>query len=478
MDRCFVDAPGDNTWTYRAADDISSRIASTLLSLGLVEGDRVAVRIAKSPWIIFVLLACLRAGIVFVPLGARTPDAEARRILSDLDPALVLNDDTLGAFPTHGDVPMYDLASVLHRAAHAPRQLEVARTMAGDVAMILYTSGSTGAPKGVTWTHGFMADNAQAQQRQWQLSPADTMLHVVPMSHAHGYSLALNSVLIGGARLRFMHGFDVERAVEELAHATVFSGVPTMYVRLLESPRLNAAACAGVRLFLSSSAALSPALVDAFEARTQRRVVQCYGLTETGTLASSSMTGLRKQGAIGLAWPDVHLRVVNEAGDLEQCGHWGHLQVRKPYVFGGYWRRPKETAACFTDDGFYRTGDLATVDDQGFLSIVGRATDVIVSGGYNIHPREIELACERVSGVKESAVVGAPHPSLGEVPVAFIVPQAGCKLETAGVLAALRSDLAPYKIPRWIGVVDELPRLAVGKVDSRRLREGCADLFR
>lgn len=476
LDRCFVDAPGERAMTYRAADDLSARIASVLRDLGVRQGDRVAVRIDKTRTILLLFFACLRAGFVFVPLSARAPDGEARRILADLDAALVIGDAPPGAGPLHADVPVHSAASVLERAADAPQQAEAAQVAPADVAMILYTSGSTGAPKGVTWTHGFMVDNARAQQAQWQLTANDTMLHVVPMAHSHGYSVALNSVLLGGARLRFMPGFDVEQVVAELSRATVFSGVPTMYVRLLDSARLTAAACTGVRLFLSSSAALSPAHLDAFEARTQRRIVQCYGLTETGTLASSSITGPRKRGAVGAAWPGVELRVVNDAGELER-GRCGHLQVRKRHVFAGYWRKPAETAACFTADGFYRTGDLASIDDDGYLAIVGRATDIVISGGYNIHPREVELACERVPGVKESAVVGAPHPSLGEVPVAYIVAQAGCTLDTSAVLDALRRDLAPYKVPRWIGVVADLPRLAVGKVDARRLREDCAQRF-
>jgi malonyl-CoA/methylmalonyl-CoA synthetase len=274
-----------------------------------------------------------------------------------------------------------------------------------------------------------------------------------------------------------LRSFRVEEVINELGGATVFSGVPTMYIRLLDSMLLTAAACVSVRLFLSSSAALSPAHVDAFEARTKRRIVQCYGLTETGTLASTKMTGLCKRGTVGAAWPGVELRVVDEVGNVEKYGRCGHLQVRKKHVFAGYWRKPSETAARFTSDGFYKTGDIASIDDDGFLAIVGRATDIVISGGYNVYPREVELACERVSGVKESVVVGAPHPSLGEAPVAYIVPQDGYKLDTSHVFNALRRDLAPYKMPRWINVVDELPRLAAGKVDIRRLRDDCARCF-
>jgi malonyl-CoA/methylmalonyl-CoA synthetase len=419
-------------------------------------------------------LGCLRAGLVFVPLDARAPDAEARRVLSDLGAALLISDDTAEA-RVHAGVAVHGVASVLGRAVHAAPAHDIASVADEDVAMILYTSGSTGSPKGVAWSHGFMIDNAQAQQSQWQLTADDTMLHVVPMAHSHGYSVALNSVLLGGARLRFLAGFSTDEVVDELASATVFSGVPTMYVRLLESTRFTAATCANVRLFLSSSAALSPQHHDGWEARAKRRLVQCYGLTETGTLASTSVAGPRKRGA--KAWPGVELRVVDDAGKVEEHGRCGHLQVRKHHFFAGYWRRPADSAACFTSDGFYRTGDLAVIDAEGLVSIVGRANDIVISGGYNIHPREVELACERVSGVKESAVVGAPHPSLGEVPVAYIVPQVGFRLDVSNVLDALRRELAPYKVPRWISVVDELPRLAVGKVDARRLREDCARRF-
>lgn len=477
LDRCFIDAPGHDPWTYRAVDDVSARIGSVLLALGLSKGDRVAACIDKSPSILLLFFACLRAGLVFVPLNARAPDAELRRILTDLDAAILISDDTRRADFISDKVLVHDVASLRARASDSHAQHEVAPVAADAPAMILYTSGSTGTPKGVVWTHGFMADNARAQQQQWQLTADDTMLHVVPMAHSHGYSIALNSVLLSGARLRFLPGFDAEQVVGELARATIFSGVPTMYVRLLASAHLTAAACAGVRLFLSSSAAISPAHIEAFELRTQRSIVQCYGLTETGTLASSGGVRSIKRGAAGLAWPGVELRVVNEAGNVEQAGHSGHLQVRKRHFFGGYWGKSDETAASFTTDGFYRTGDLASVDDEGVLEIVGRASDVVISGGYNIHPREVELACERVPGVKDSAVVGAPHPSLGEALVAYIVPRAASTLHVPEVLEALRGELAPYKVPRWIEVVDELPRLPIGKVDVRRLRKDCADRF-
>jgi len=475
----FVQHAGQVSMTYGQIDDASGRLASALHGLGLAKGDRVVVRMEKSAWLIAMYFACLRAGLVFVPVNPHGPAAEVARIVDDAQPGLVVQDEAEVLLP--GSVRSQTLTSQgggsLGGAAAGLAPLDPVPVDAQALGLIVYTSGSTGAPKGVCWSHGLMCSNAQQQFGQWGFRRDDVFLHALPMFHSHGLSVALNSVLMSGCTLRMLSRFDTEEVIAQLAGCTIMSGVPTMYIRLLESAQLTARACKGMRLFMSSSAGLPAAISTQFERRTGHRILEYYGLTETGTLASNPLEGERVSGSVGRALPGVELKTVSTEGAAQRPGEIGELRVRKPQWFSGYWRRAEETARAFAPDGFYCTGDLATIDPRGYVHLVGRSRDVIVAGGFKIYPREIETALDRQAGVRQSVVLGVPHPSLGEVPVALVVldPQGTGAQDT--LLDRLRAELPAYKLPRRIIVSPELPRGASGKIDVQSLRAQLADLF-
>jgi malonyl-CoA/methylmalonyl-CoA synthetase len=341
-----------------------------------------------------------------------------------------------------------------------------------DLAAILYTSGTTGRSKGAMLTHRNLASNASVLHREWGFGPGDVLVHMLPLFHVHGLFVACHCVLMNGTPMRFHAGFDARRALADFAASTVFMGVPTFYTRLLAEPGLTREACSRMRLFVSGSAPLLAETHVEFEQRTGQRILERYGMTETGMLTSNPLEGDRRAGSVGPALPGTEIRVVDDDDRPCVAGTIGNVLVRGANVFSGYWRMPERNREEFTAEGFFRTGDMGMLAADGYLTIVGRSKDLIISGGYNVYPKEVELALDELPGVQESAVVGVPHPDFGEAVTAIVVAKkGGDRPVEAEMIAALKSRLANFKVPKRVHVVDELPRNAMGKVQKNVLRE-------
>jgi malonyl-CoA/methylmalonyl-CoA synthetase len=467
--------------SYAQADEGSARYASLLASLGLRAGDRVAVQVDKSPEALLVYLACLRAGLVYLPLNNAYREGEIGYFLGDAEPRAVIAQPA--SMPWL--VPIANQLGIRHvfdldeqgkgtwsaAAQSQPAQFATVARGAGDLAAILYTSGTTGRSKGAMITHGNLASNAIALHRSWGFGPEDVLVHMLPLFHVHGLFVACHCVLMNGTAMRFHARFDAKKALADIRESTVFMGVPTFYTRLLAEPGLDRAACARMRLFVSGSAPLLAETHVEFERRTGHRILERYGMTETGMLTSNPLVGDRRAGAVGPPLPGVEVRVVDDADKPCAAGTIGHVQVRGPNVFPGYWRMPERNKEEFTADGYFRTGDMGTLSDDGYLTIVGRSKDLIITGGYNVYPKEIELAIDEMEGVKESAVVGVPHVDFGEAVTAVVVATGPKRPTEAAIIAALKGRLANFKVPKRVHFVDDLPRNAMGKVQKNVLRE-------
>jgi len=452
-DRPCLHLDDGTTWRYADLDARSAALAGALGRAGVGVGDRLVAQVAKSADAVALHLACLRAGVVLVPLNTAYTPAEVAAFVDDADPALVVDDAGLAALADDGGPPLGELV---------PRA-------DADPAAMLYTSGTTGRAKGAVLSVGNLVSNARALIEAWRFEPDDVLVHVLPVFHVHGLFVALHCALGVGAAIRFQARFDAGAVIADLPRSTVLMGVPTHHHRLLAHPDLTAEACAGLRLVTSGSAPLSADEHRAFADRTGHRIVERYGMTETMILTSNPYDGERVPGTVGFPLPGVGLRVVDDDGVELPAGQVGGVEVRGPGVFGGYWRRPEATAAAFTPDGWFRTGDVGSLDDEGRLALAGRAGDLIISGGFNVYPAEVELAVGRAPGVDESAVVGVPDPDLGEVVVAVVVARPGASVDESAVLASCE-DLARFKRPRRVVVVDRLPRNAMGKVRKDELR--------
>jgi malonyl-CoA/methylmalonyl-CoA synthetase len=361
-------------------------------------------------------------------------------------------------------------------AALAPEFTTVA-SAGREPAALLYSSGTTGQPKGIVLSHANLQSNAQTLLAAWGFSAQDRLLHALPVFHVHGLFVALGCALLGGASMRWLAGFRAAEVLRFLPECTVFMGVPTYYTRLLAKPALTRAVAGGLRLFVSGSAPLQPETFAAFEARTGQRILERYGMTETNMNTSNPLHGPRKPGTVGPPLPGVEIRIVDEHGAPVAQGQTGQIQVRGPNVFSGYWKRPGQTAGDFTPDGFFATGDLGLIDADGYVTISGRAKDLIISGGLNVHPKEIEDFIDKLPGVGESAVIGVPHPDFGEGVVAVIVAKGDARPTESSVIEACRAGLADFKVPKRVIVVAELPRNSMGKVQKNLLRHAQAGLF-
>ncbi|MDH5204500.1 MAG: AMP-binding protein, partial [Hylemonella sp.] len=365
-------------------------------------------------------------------------------------------------------------------AAQCSDQHEPAVCAADDLAAILYTSGTTGRSKGAMLTHGNLLSNAQVLKEYWGWRPGDVLLHVLPIFHVHGLFVALHGALLNGSKIIWMAKFDARRAIEKLPEATVLMGVPTLYVRMLAEPTLTREAVRNMRLFIAGSA---PLLIETFtdwQERTGHTILERYGMSETIMLTSNpyaAAQGERRGGTVGFPLPGVSLRVCGESGAPVAQGEIGGIQVKGPNVFKGYWRMPEKTREEFTADGYFRTGDVGKIDERGYVTIVGRSKDLIISGGYNVYPAEIEGYINEMPGVAESAVVGVAHPDFGEVGVAVVVARPGAAVDAEQVIAALKSRLANFKIPKRCFVLTELPRNTMGKVQKNLLRDQYKGLF-
>ncbi|HEY8614667.1 AMP-binding protein [Phenylobacterium sp.] len=446
---CFLLSDGSQV-SYGELEASVARVAGRLVAEGVRPGDRVALQAEKSVAGVVIYLATLKAGAVYLPLNGAYTAAEVDYFLRDAEPAVYITDD---------------LGYVAAAAEATPLAAPVARTPA-DLASIIYTSGTTGRSKGAMLSHGNLAANAEALHEAWGFTPDDVLLHALPIFHVHGLFVALHCAFLSGCPMVWLPKFSDAEVLTGLSRATVMMGVPTFYTRLLANPGFTRDTADGVRLFISGSAPLLPSTFDEFEARTGQRILERYGMSEAVIITSNPLEGERIAGSVGYPLPGVELRI----GGGEETGV---IEIRGPSVAGGYWRNPEKTAEEFTPDGFFRTGDVGRRDPDGRVWISGRAKDLIISGGYNVYPKEVELVLDELPGVTESAVVGVPHPDFGEGVVAVVIGQG----EEAAVIAAARGRLAAYKAPKRVVFVDELPRNAMGKVQKNLLRERYAGLF-
>jgi malonyl-CoA/methylmalonyl-CoA synthetase len=482
----MLETPDGRSYAWGALDPITGRIANGLAAAGVAPGDRVAVQVEKSPEAVFLYLACLRAGAVYLPLNSGYTLAELDYFFADAEPAVIVSDPARAA--GIADLASAATARVLtldaggrgslsDAAKAASSDFETVARSADDLAAILYTSGTTGRAKGAMLSHGNLGSNALTLRDAWGFSAADVLLHMLPIYHTHGLFVAINPTLLAGARMIFLPRFEPGAVLAALPRATVTMGVPTYYVRLLARADFTAAVTANMRLFTSGSAPLLEETFHAFEARTGQRILERYGMTETGMNTSNPLHGERRAGTVGPALPGVEVRVAGEAGPVLTAGETGVLEVRGPNVFSGYWRLPDKTREEFRADGFFITGDIARIDPDGYVTIVGRAKDLIISGGLNIYPKEIESVIDALEGVAESAVIGVPHPDFGEGVLAVIKRGAGA-LDAEAIITAARGQLAAFKTPKRVVFVDELPRNSMGKVQKNQLRETYRDAFR
>ncbi|MCB1353852.1 MAG: malonyl-CoA synthase [Rhodobacteraceae bacterium] len=485
-DKPLFERPGLAPITFAEALDGTRRFATVLAGLGVCPGDRVAAQVDKSPEAILLYLATLQVGAVFLPLNTAYTSAEIDYFLGDAEPRLfVCRPETLAAHAGRASATLAVESlganadgSLMARVATAAPMTGHAVLGADDPAAILYTSGTTGRSKGAVLTHGNLASNCTALLECWRFTGADRLIHALPIFHTHGLFVAANMALAAGATMIFLTRFDADEIITEMADASVLMGVPTFYTRLVQSPRLDAVSTASMRLFVSGSAPLLAETHAEFSGRTGHAILERYGMTETCMIASNPYDGERRPGAVGMALPGVEVRVADrETGCPLPAGEIGAIEVRGPNVFQGYWRMPEKTRAEFRDDGFFITGDLGLIDADGYLCIVGRDKDLVISGGYNVYPKEIEALIDELPGVLESAVIGLPHPDLGEGVTAVVVPQNGAALNPAGITAALSGQLARYKQPKHVIIADELPRNVMGKVQKAELRRVHADLY-
>ncbi len=449
----------------------TGRAAAWLRAQGAGPGDRALVQVHKSPAAVILYLACLRAGVVFIPLNTAYQEGELAYFLSDAEPSLLVASPGLAAERVAFAGARITLSGDLRDApwASTSERLPALEAASHEAAAILYTSGTTGRSKGAVLTHGNLASNVEVLAEAWRWQDDDVLLHALPIFHAHGLFVALHCALLGASPIIFHERFEAEAVVRDLPSASVFMGVPTFYTRLLAESPFDAGLCGHMRLFVSGSAPLLDATFDEFRARTGHTILERYGMTEALMITSNPYEGPRVAGSVGPPLPGVSVRVASEGGRAA-VGEPGVLEIKGPNLFAGYWRNPEKTAEDHTADGWFITGDVATEDAQGVVRIVGRAKDLIISGGYNVYPKEIELAIDALDGVLESAVVGVPHPDFGEGVVAVVVREPGGDLEPEAISSALASQLAAFKRPKRIVVVGELPRNAMGKVQKAELR--------
>jgi malonyl-CoA/methylmalonyl-CoA synthetase len=469
-------------FSYADLDGETARYAQLLASLGLEPGDRVAVQAEKSHAAFFLYLACVRAGFAYLPLNTAYLAGEVGYFLENAQARVVVAQpksmpwmEPLAA--KLGIKHLYTLdeageGTLAAAARAAPDKFATVERSGGDLAAILYTSGTTGRSKGAMITHRNLSSNALVLHRVWGFRPGDVLLHMLPIFHVHGLFVACHTALLNGSRMLFHARFDAQRALDEFARATVFMGVPTFYTRLVAQAGLDRAACRNMRLFIAGSAPLLPETFEAFRARTGHAILERYGMTETGMLTSNPLEGERRAGTVGLALPGVSVRVVGDRDDVLPAGEIGNVQVKGDNVLPGYWRLPEKNKEEFTADNYFRTGDVGKFSADGYLSVVGRSKDLIITGGYNVYPKEIELLIDKMAGVAESAVIGLPHADFGESVTAVVVRTRGAAGPKEGeIIAGLKSQLANYKVPKRVFFLEDLPRNAMGKVQKNELRK-------
>ena len=487
LDGIAIETDNGLAYSWRDLERGTAMIANLFASLKLEEGARIAVQVEKSVEALMLYLATLRAGYVFLPLNTAYQKAEIEYFVGNAEPAVVVcTHANFGwvskiAFQA-GTQHVYTLGddrtgSLLERAARQSDRHDTVARQDDDLAAILYTSGTTGRSKGAMLTHGNLRSNAEVLKTYWGWREGDVLIHALPIFHVHGLFVASHGALLNGSKMLWFAKFDPKKVIERLPDASVFMGVPTLYVRMLAEPRLDREAARNMRLFVSGSAPLLMETFEAWKERTGHTILERYGMSETIMLTSNPYDGERRGGTVGFPLPGVGLRVRDEQGQDVPTGEIGGIQVKGPGVFKGYWRMPEKTREEFTADGWFRTGDVGKVDARGYVTIVGRSKDLIISGGYNVYPAEIEGYINDLPGVAESAVVGVPHADFGEVGVAIVVARPGARVDPEQVVGTLKSQLANFKIPKRCFVVPELPRNTMGKVQKNLLRDQHRTLF-
>jgi len=484
--RPFLETGQRICYSYRNLEEETARYAAFLGSLGVVKGDRVLSQVDKSPQALFLYLACMRGGFIYLPLNPAYRKSEMHYILGDAEPGVIVCRPE--ALPEWLQLTRHPAASgketlqietlddngggsFIEKAGGMPPVFSTATCAPNDTAAILYTSGTTGRPKGAMITHLNLASNGLALRDFWRWTPTDVLLHAVPLFHVHGLFVACSCALLSGTKMIFLPKFDVAEVIRNLPRATVMMGVPTYYTRLMEQPDFTKQLCSGMRLFISGSAPLLEQTFLDFKEHTGFELIDRYGMTETGANCSLPVDGPRIPGTVGLPLPGVTMRVVDLNGKEVPLGEVGEIQLKGDNVLAGYWRKPAETAAAFTTDGFFKTGDLGKRAPNGYFSIVGRSKDLVISGGLNVYPKEIEAVLDQMDGVVESAVIGVPHPDFGEAVVAVVVKENGkSELSEEKMIAELKKLLANYKVPKRVFFAPELPRNTMGKVQKNLLR--------
>jgi malonyl-CoA/methylmalonyl-CoA synthetase len=478
------------SYTWRELDEATARIANLLDSLGLPPGARVAAQTEKSVDALILYLAVLRAGRVYLPLNTAYQASEIDYFLQDAEPSMVVCSDKFFGNVSRiarraGIAHVFSLnedrtgtlldSAGLHGTAHAP-----ASVRDDDLAVILYTSGTTGRSKGAMLSHGNLLANTETLDAYWDWRPSDVLIHALPIFHVHGLFVAAQGALFRGSKMLWFNRFDAKAIVRRLPEATVFMGVPTLYVRMLQESGLTQEACRHMRLFVAGSAPLLPDTFERWLERTGHTILERYGMSETVMLTSNpyhARHGERRAGTVGFPLPGVRLRITEQDGKPCPRGEIGGIEVDGPSVFKGYWRAPELSEQAFSPDGWFRTGDMGRIDEHGHVVIVGRSKDLIITGGYNVYPAEVESYLNELPGVGESAVVGVPHPDFGEAVVAVITAEPGASPDPAALIAELKTKIANFKVPKHVFVTDELPRNVMGKIQKAMLRNEYKGLF-
>lgn len=473
--------------THQAFLSLGAQIANVTAQIGLKPGDRVAVQVQKSPEALALYAACAQAGLIFLPLNTAYTVDELTYFIENSGAALIVCDDSqesalqpiAQANGARIETLNADGSGTLTEQARAmPADFSTVDRSGDDLAAFLYTSGTTGRSKGAMLSQNNLLSNAQTLVKEWRFTDQDVLLHALPIFHTHGLFVATNVMLAAGGSMIFMPKYDQDRIIADLPKATAMMGVPTFYTRLLDDTRFTRDLTQHMRLFVSGSAPLLAETHMKFEARTGHRILERYGMTETNMNTSNPYDGERRAGTVGFPLPGVELKITNpDTGAELPRGEIGQIEIRGPNVFQGYWQMPEKTAAELRSDGFFITGDLGKVDAEGYVQIVGRNKDLIISGGYNIYPKEIEMVLDDQPGVLESAVIGVPHPDFGETVLGVIIPEGDAQPDLAGIMTAVKGSLARFKHPRALVVMQELPRNTMGKVQKNILRDTYADRF-
>lgn len=486
-DRIFLTDASGAELSGAAFYRLTMSLAGALQALGLKPGDRMAVQVAKTPEALALYGAALATGVVFLPLNTAYTAEEVAYFVADSGAALLVGDpekaESLEGIASANGARFETLdaqgAGSLRILAQGQSGVQPVPRSADNLAAILYTSGTTGRSKGAMLSHENLLSNAETLVNDWRFDASDVLLHALPIFHTHGLFVACNVVLRAGASMIFLPAFNAAGVVKWLPHATTMMGVPTFYTRLLDTPAFTKDLVAHMRLFTSGSAPLLAETHQQFEVRSGHRILERYGMTETNMTTSNPYVGARKPGTVGPALPGVEVKITDpESGAPLPAGEAGMIEVRGANVFQGYWRMPEKTREDLRADGFFITGDIGVIDADGYVSIVGRQKDLIITGGYNVYPKELELLLDEQAGVLESAVVGVPHPDFGEAVVAVLVARAGRQVDTTTIAAELAGHLAKFKQPKHIEVIAELPRNTMGKVQKNLLRERFKGLFK